>query len=248
MAQKSLHSRKRSSSFLKIGMIVLALVALSALIALQPAVAEHGSESTVIGIGETQSDEATNESDEASQDVQKAETLTVEGDLVAGDLTQGVKRSITVKDPDPVVYISAVDFSNPQTVDKAQTVGTLDPLPTAPHVLPDVSKGWSKGTASAYSFADNDDGKGHFGTTATASGIPLSDTGLTVAVPASQSHLIGHAVAILYGETVIVATVTDTGGFEKYGRALDLAPGCWKALGASNIGDWGVREVYYKFL
>ena len=246
MAQKSLHSRKRSFVFLKVGMIVLAFVALSAFIALQPAVAEHGSESTVIGIGKTQSDEVVQASDE--EGALNAETLTVEGDLVAGDLTQGVKRSITVKDPDPVVYISAVDFSNPQTVAKAQTVGTLDPLPTAPRILPDVSNGWSKGTASAYSFADNDDGKGHFGTTATASGIPLSDTGLTVAVPVSQSHLIGHAVAILYGDTVIVATVTDTGGFEKYGRALDLAPGCWKALGASDIGDWGVREVYYKFL
>ena len=111
--------------------------------------------------------------------------------------------------------------------------------------MPDESDGWTLGSASAYSHADNDDGKGNFGTDVTASGVPLSSEGLTVAVPESQAHLLGHAVALRYGETIIVATVTDTGGFESYGRALDLAPGCWKAFGVTDVHDWGVRSVYY---
>ena len=147
-----------------------------------------------------------------------------------------------------MIVLSAYDVSNAQTVEAALALGTTDPLPTAPHLLPDEDDGWSLGQASAYSHADNDDGKGNFGTDATASGVPLSGDGLTVAVPESQADLLGRAVALRYGETVIVATVTDTGGFEGYGRALDLAPGCWKAFGVTDVHDWGVRSIYYKFL
>ena len=153
-----------------------------------------------------------------------------------------------MKDPDPVIALAAYDALNSSTAEAALALGTINPLPTAPRILPDESDGWSYGMASAYSRSDNDDGSGNFCTDATASGRLLSENELTVAVPQSQSNLLGHAVAIRYGETIIVATVTDTGGFEKYGRALDLAPGCWKALGASQIGDWGVKPVYYKFL
>ena len=87
-----------------------------------------------------------------------------------------------------------------------------------------------------------------FNTTATASGRKLDDGGITVAVPESQSWRLGQAVAVMCGDKVVVATVTDTGGFAPYGRDLDLAPGTWKALGARSVGDWGVRTVYYKFL
>ena len=34
----------------------------------------------------------------------------------------------------------------------------------------------------------------------------------------------------------------------KYGRALDLAPGVYKAFGANSYTDWGTRNVYYRFI
>ena len=143
--------------------------------------------------------------------------------------------------------LSAYDVANENTVAAALELGTTDPLPTAPHIMPDESDGWTLGTASAYSHADNDDGGNlHRCHRIWACRFPM--IGLTVAVPESQAHLLGHPVAIRYGETIIVATVTDTGGFESYGRALDLAPGCWKAFGVTDVHDWGVRSIYYKFL
>ena len=163
-------------------------------------------------------------------------------------LSRGASRSITVSDPDPVIVISAVDYTNSNTVAAAEQLGTTDPLPTAPHILPDESDGWSTGQVSGYSPASCYDSEGNPGHTTTASGVTLTYSSLTVAVPESQSHLLGSAVAIRYGETIVVATVTDTGGFEGYGRALDLAPGVWQAFGASSEQEWGVRTVYYKFL
>lgn len=217
-----------------------AAVAVSAF-ALQPAVASHDVDSSTIGIGE-QRNTASDESVQASQG--RLTSSSVSGT----SLSKTASRSITVKDPDPVIVLTAYDTTNPNTAAAALALGTTDPLPTAPHILPTEAEGWQVGQASAYSFADNDDGLGNFGTTATASGVPLNDYGLTVAVPQSQTHLLGHAVAIRYGETIVVATVTDTGGFAGYGRALDLAPGVWRAFGAQAVGDWGVRPVYYKFL
>lgn len=207
---------------------------------LQPAVASHDVDSTTVGIGDLQRSVSGDESS-ANED---ATEIAAEN----SSLTSASTRTITVKDPDPVVVITAYDATNQNTVDAAMALGTTDPLPTAPRIIPDEDDGWSVGLASAYSFADNDDGKGNFGTDVTASGVPLTDSGLTVAVPESQSHLIGQAVAIRYGEAIVVATVTDTGGFAGYGRALDLAPGVWRLFGASDVHDWGVREVYYKFL
>lgn len=208
---------------------------------LQPAVASHDVDSTTVGIGDLQRSVSDDEASAADDDAAEIATE-------SSSLTSASTRTITVKDPDPVIVITAYDTTNQNTVDAAMELGTTDPLPTAPHIIPDEDDGWSVGLASAYSFADNDDGKGNFGTDATASGVPLTDSGLTVAVPESQSHLIGQAVAIRYGETIVVATITDTGGFAGYGRALDLAPGVWKLFGASDVHDWGVREVYYKFL
>lgn len=208
---------------------------------LQPAVASHDVDSTTVGIGDLQRSVSDDEASAADDDTTEIATE-------SSSLTSASTRTITVKDPDPVIVITAYDTTNQNTVDAAMELGTTDPLPTAPHIIPDEDDGWSVGLASAYSFADNDDGKGNFGTDVTASGVPLTDSGLTVAVPESQSHLIGQAVAIRYGETIVVATITDTGGFAGYGRALDLAPGVWKLFGASDVHDWGVREVYYKFL
>ena len=132
---------------------------------------------------------------------------------------------------------------------KANEVCTLDPLPTAPRVAPDVNDGtWQSGIASAYSIETNDDGQGNFGVTNTASGIALTHQSVTVAVPEDKAYLVGSICEICYNGKVVIATVTDTGGFAKYGRALDLAPGVYKAFGANSYTDWGTRNVYYRFI
>lgn len=207
-------------------------------------------DSTTIGVGASQASNATTltaadraaASADASVDDASAVSETI-------DPTDGAQRSITVKDPDPVVVPVAVDESNPEALEKAAEVCTLDPLPTAPRVAPDLTDGtWSSGVASAYAIATNDDGKGNFGVTDTASGVDLSDNGITVAVPESQSSLLGRVVEICYDDKVVIATVTDTGGFAQYGRALDLAPGVYKAFGVSSYEEWGTRTVHYRFL
>lgn len=101
---------------------------------------------------------------------------------------------------------------------------------------------WMYGYASAYSLADNT------GWDATASGEKLTDDSVTVAVPESQSYLLGRSVEISWNGITITARVTDTGGFAKYGRVLDLAGGCWKAFGFGSASDWGVQMVQYRFL
>lgn len=242
MALRASHTKKRRFPALVAGLFaaVVAVAGISVFM-LQPAVASYDVDSTTIGIGEQVN---TAEDEKVTKTSGRLKSTAQSG----SQLTTSAARTITVKNPDPVIVISAYDNTNESTTDAALDLGTTKPKPTAPHILPDEDDGWMVGSASAYSFACNDDGKGNFGTTATASGVPLSDTGLTVAVPAEQADRIGDAVAIRYGETIIVATVTDTGGFAEYGRALDLAPGCWKAFGASDTQEWGVRDVYYKFL
>ena len=163
--------------------------------------------------------------------------------------TSTSQRSITVHDPSPVIVPLAVDTTNEDTVIKAKEVCTLDPLPTAPRISPDLTDGtWSKGVASAYNISSNDDGAGHFGVTNTASGVKLTNNSVTVAVPQENPELLGRAVEICYDGDVVVATVTDVGGFGPMGRVLDLAPGTYKAFGFSSTSDWGTREVYYRFL
>lgn len=101
---------------------------------------------------------------------------------------------------------------------------------------------WMFGSASAYSPSDNTGGN------ATASGELLTWDSVTVAVPISQRYLLGRTVQIRYNGKTVNAKVTDVGGFAAYGRALDLAPGVWKAFGFSSTGSWGVRNVQYRFL
>ena len=239
MARQTSHSSLRLAP-LALGACILAVVAAVSAFMLQPAVASHDVDVDTIGIGDARN--TAEDAPASSADRMRAASADT------ASVSSSATRSITVSDPDPVIVISAYDATTASTVAAAMELGTTDPLPTAPHIMPDESDGWTLGSASAYSHADNDDGKGNFGTDVTASGVPLSSEGLTVAVPESQAHLLGHAVALRYGETIIVATVTDTGGFESYGRALDLAPGCWKAFGVTDVHDWGVRSVYYKFL
>ena len=101
---------------------------------------------------------------------------------------------------------------------------------------------WMLGSASAYDVSSNT------GFDQTASGEALTDTSMTVAVPASQRYLLGRSVQIRYNGVTVTARVTDTGGFAQYGRVLDLAGGVWKAFGFSSTSDWGVRMVQYRFL
>lgn len=195
-----------------------------------------------IGLGAEQSTKAS-ESQELPSSKLDTGTEAAAGASSAATLRQSAARAITVEDPDPVVEIAAVDTTSDSTVAAATQVGETNPLPTAPRMVPDTSgEGWQTGMASAYDLETNQ------GWDATALGVTLTRDSVTVAVPEGQEHLLGRAVEIVYGDTVVVATVTDTGGFAKYGRALDLAGGVWKAFGASTWGEWGVRAVHYKFL
>lgn len=101
---------------------------------------------------------------------------------------------------------------------------------------------WMIGSASAYSPESNTGGN------ATASGETLSESSVSVAVPASQRYLLGRTVQIRWNGKTVNAKVTDTGGFAAYGRVLDLAPGVYKAFGFSSASAWGVRVVQYRFL
>ena len=83
----------------------------------------------------------------------------------------------------------------------------------------------------------------------TASGERLSSTAYTVAVPISQyKTYAGRHVEITYNGITIVAKCNDCGGFEKYGRVLDLSPGCFKAFGYSTNNSWGVKTVQYRWI
>ena len=109
-------------------------------------------------------------------------------------------------------------------------------------VLVLVDDGWQVGEASAYTLVCND------GYDATASGTKLTETSMTVAVPANRLDLLGKTCEIYYNGKTVRAKVTDTGGFAPLGRALDLAGGVWRALGASSTDEWGVRTVSYRFV
>ena len=140
--------------------------------------------------------------------------------------------------------------SQPASTDAANTPQTSQAPAASTPSNPSATDGsevksdgeWMIGMASAYSVADNTGGN------ATASGDELSDDSMSVAVPLSQRYLLGRTVQIRYGGKTITAVVNDVGGFAAYGRALDLAGGCWKAFGCSSPYEWGVRAVQYRFL
>ena len=137
--------------------------------------------------------------------------------------------------PGVTTSLSQYDSDGDGLVDGRYDVEDLDPAASP------EGTGWLVGSASAYSLDDNDGGD------ATASGIPLDETSLTVAVPESQASLLGAVVEIYYGGICVEAVVTDTGGFEDFGRSFDLAPGVWRAFGADDVEDWGVRDISYRF-
>lgn len=250
LASAKTHKRAAHSSaklFIVLGM-VLATCACLLFFAVGRAQGSGEVDSSTIGIGQNQSSQSS--MDSATRISSVSDSQTSSHDISeAVDATQSAQRSITVNDPDPVVVPIAVDTSNPVAVEKASQVCTLDPLPTAPHVAPDVNDGtWMSGPATAYNITSNDDGFGNFGVDITASGIALTSSSVTVAVPASKSYLLGSIVEICYDGKVVIATVTDTGGFESYGRVLDLAPGVYKAFGCATPEDWGVRNISYRFI
>lgn len=241
MAQAKAHTQHRASSIL-IGVVaVLCIALLGMFFAVSQAQGSGEEDSSTLGLGAAQASTETGLTAEQRAVTSQASSqgsLAVDETVAA---TESAQRSITVKDPDPVVVPISVDEENSEAVAKANEVCTLDPLPTAPHVSPDVNDGtWSVGVASAYDVASS--------STVTASGRALTDSCVTVAVPASKSYLVGRIVEICYNGEVVIATVTDTGGFAKYNRALDLAPGVFKAYGANTCFDWGTRTVYYRFL
>ena len=248
MAKARPHTGHRIFPVICAILIVIAVASVLLFVTTSQAQGSGQEDSSTLGVGTTQaySDGSQMSAEDRASAASNQDGLSVSETVSLSDSSQ---RSITVKDPDPVVVPIAIDQSNPEAVSKASEVCTLDPLPTAPRVAPNVNDGtWSSGIASGYSVATNDDGFGNFGVTNTASGIALSDSSITVAVPESQSYLLGRVVEICYDGKVVIATVTDTGGFAQYGRVLDLAPGVYKAFGASSPTDWGTRTVYYRFL
>ena len=250
MAKARSHTEHRILPVLCILLLVFALICGVLFVTTSQAQGSGQEDSSTLGLGATQAysdGSQMSAEDRASGSTSKQDTSLGVSETV--ELSDSSQRSITVKDPDPVVVPVAIDQSNPEAVSKASEVCTLDPLPTAPHVAPDVNDGtWSSGVASAYNITTNDDGQGNFGVTDTASGIALTNSSITVAVPESKSYLLGRIVEICYDGKVVIATVTDTGGFAQYGRDLDLAPGVYQAFGASNPTEWGTRTVYYRFL
>ena len=111
----------------------------------------------------------------------------------------------------------------------------------------DVPGGWQSGVASAYggSSDETDDP-----TVPTATGDYVDDYSMGVAVPMSwgAEDYYGRSVEITYNGHTVIATVNDCGGMGDGSRSLDLQPGVFKALGADECDEWGLREVQYRFL
>jgi len=97
---------------------------------------------------------------------------------------------------------------------------------------------WQTGLATAY-------GQGFYGRKTTSGAILTADS-FGVAVPVSQSYLLGSTLEISWGGKTLRVLVNDTGTFDVYGRSLDLQPGVWKAFGFSDEYQWGVRVVKWR--
>ncbi len=250
LANTAKHSKKGLMPFAMVGVLLIMAMVIVAVFSVSQAQGSSTEDPSTLGLSDTRSvDTQIFSSQRAAGNQQAASQADGISVSETSNAAASAQRSITVKDPDPVVVPIAIDPANPLAQQKAAEVCTLDPLPTAPHVAPDTNDGtWSSGIASAYCIATNDDGNGNFGVTNTASGVDLTDNSITVAVPESQSYRVGSICEVCYDGKVVIATVTDTGGFARYGRALDLAPGVWKAFGFSSYGDWGTRTVSYRFL
>lgn len=68
----------------------------------------------------------------------------------------------------------------------------------------------------------------------TASGSRFDQWAMTAAM-ASRSHL-GEVWRVTYGKKSVVVRITDTGGFAKYGRIIDLSRGAFRKLADEGKG------------
>ena len=91
------------------------------------------------------------------------------------------------------------------------------------------------GVASFYTDASVDPRWGG----ATKSGEKFDETLLTAAVPPSRwKELRGKKLKVTNKKTgkSVVVTVNDTGGFEKYGRSIDLSKAAFEMIGNPSQG------------
>lgn len=68
----------------------------------------------------------------------------------------------------------------------------------------------------------------------TASGSVFNENALTAAMP-SRAHL-GEVWKVYYGKKSVTVKITDTGGFAKYGRGMDLSRGAFAKLAPTSKG------------
>ncbi len=257
MARRASYKRRNGSfSFTVPGAVTaLAVTAFALFFGFGIAQGADSSDDVTLGIGDAQStlpediDETMAPEDLATSDVvspsQASDTGAIDaqyGDLSSAEsLTVPQQRTFTVEDPEPTIVLAAVDTGDPATVVAAAKIGTTHPLPAAQHLKEDTSgEEWLTGVASAYDVASS--------STLTYSGRAFDDDCVTVAVPQGMEEYVGRPVEIVWHDQVVIATVTDTGGFAKYGRCLDLGGGVWKAFGCEKISDWGLQTIEYRYL
>lgn len=261
MAQRASY-KKRNNSFpirATAALVVVVVVAFVLFFGLEMARGDNGNDDTTLGIGEMQNtvepDSASSDEAPDAQEAQDSESQSdvpvvsdkgvADGQHVEASSAESLKsaqqRTFTVEDPEPTVVLAGVDAEDPNTVMAAAEIGTTNPLPTAEHLKVDTSgDDWQTGLASAYDVASS--------STLTYSGRGFDDDCVTVAVPQGMEEYVGRPIEIVWHDKVVIATVTDTGGFAKYGRSLDLGGGVWKAFGCQNVADWGVQTVKYRYL
>jgi rare lipoprotein A len=96
----------------------------------------------------------------------------------------------------------------------------------------------SEGVASYYDNSSVDPRWGG----ATKSGEKFDENKLTAAVPPKYwKKYKGKTLEVSNGDKTVSVTVNDTGGFEKYGRAIDLSKAAFKALGETKLGTLKVK-------
>lgn len=66
-----------------------------------------------------------------------------------------------------------------------------------------------------------------------ANGKPFNMRAMTTA---SNSHPLGSVLRVTSGKRSVVVTVTDRGGFAKYGRLLDLSKSAFAKLAPTRVG------------
>lgn len=157
LAKASVHTKRRVAPFFVVCLVLIMAMTVVAFCSVGQAQGSKQEDSSTLGLGSSRAQAVDTQQLSSAQ---RASGVTdasssVDGVTVteAADATEATQRSITVKDPDPVVVPVAVDETNALAKQKANEVCTLDPLPTAPRVAPDVNDGtWQSGVASAYSI------------------------------------------------------------------------------------------------